>query len=159
MKASLALAAIYLAATACAHAGPASDAVKFFYTPDKFVADAKYRDRFTTPVTGLFEKNDAVAKKNPDDVPCLDFDPALDAQDFDQKTVNKTLKLAEQLNGDGGTVTASFKLFPEGDDADRQMTWTMKKIDGKWKVADIASKTSNWTLSQLECDPDAAGQE
>lgn len=53
-------------------------------------------------------------------------------------------------------MTASFDLFPEGDDAGREMHWTLKKIDGKWKIADIASKTSDWTLSKLEC---VAGQD
>jgi hypothetical protein len=31
------------------------------------------------------------------------------------------------------------------------MVWSLKKIDGKWKISDIASKTSDWTLSALEC--------
>ena len=31
------------------------------------------------------------------------------------------------------------------------MVWSLKKIDGKWKIADITSKTSDWTLSALEC--------
>ncbi|RVA01307.1 DUF3828 domain-containing protein, partial [Mesorhizobium sp. M7A.F.Ca.US.002.01.1.1] len=81
----------------------------------------------------------------------IDFDPGLDAQDFDQKTVSKTLKLSEKQDGDNAQVTASFSLFPEGDDSKREMLWSLKKIDGKWKISDIASKTSDWTLSALEC--------
>jgi hypothetical protein len=142
---------------ATAFAGPASDAVKFFYVPAvKFEADAQYRDRFTEPVTKLFDLNDQATKKNPDQVACIDFDPGLDAQDFDQKTVSKTLKLSETVDGDNAEVAASFSLFPEGDDSKREMVWSLNKIDGKWKISDIASKTSNWKLSALEC---VAGQE
>jgi hypothetical protein len=154
MKLALALVVLFSLATP-AFAGPASDAVKFFYVPQvKFEADAKYRDRFTEPVTKLFELNDAAQRKNPDELACIDFDPGLDAQDFDQKTVSKTLKLAEALDGDAGTVTATFTLFPADagvEGAAREMVWSVKKIDGKWKIADIASKTNGWTLSQLEC--------
>ena len=157
MRLTVLVAALTTALPAVAFAGPASDAVKFFYVPEvKFEAEAQYRDRFTEPVTKLFDLNDQATKKNPDQVACIDFDPGLDAQDFDQKTVSKTLKLSEKLDGDNAEVTASFSLFPEGDDAKREMVWSLKKIDGKWKISDIASKTSDWKLSALEC---VAGQE
>ena len=157
MRLTVLVAALTTALPAVAFAGPASDAVKFFYVPEvKFEADAQYRDRFTEPVTKLFDLNDQATKKNPDQVACIDFDPGLDAQDFDQKTVSKTLKLSEKLDGDNAEVTASFSLFSEGDDAKREMVWSLKKIDGKWKISDIASKTSDWKLSALEC---VAGQE
>ncbi|QKD04428.1 DUF3828 domain-containing protein [Mesorhizobium loti] len=157
MRLTVLLAAFATALPAVALAGPASDAVKFFYVPEvKFEAEAQYRDRFTEPVTKLFDLNDQATKKNPDQVSCIDFDPGLDAQDFDQKTISKTLKLSEKLDGDNAEVAASFSLFPEGDDAKREMVWSLKKIDGKWKISDIASKTSNWKLSALEC---VAGQD
>ena len=150
-------AALSITLPAAAFAGPASDAVKFFYVPAvKFEADEQYRDRFTEPVTKLFDLNDQATKKHPDEVACIDFDPGLDAQDFDQKSVSKTLKLSEKRDGDNAEVTASFSLFSEGDDSKREMVWSLKKIDGKWKISDIASKTSDWKLSALEC---VAGQE
>jgi hypothetical protein len=124
--------------------------VKFFYSPEKFVADAKYRDRFVEPVTKLFEQNDK-AMKSADAIPCIDADPALDAQDFDQNELSKTLELSEAVTGDAAEVTAKFRLFPDGEGVDREMAWSLKKIDGKWKVADIASKTNGWRLSELEC--------
>ena len=152
MRLTVLVAALSIALPAAAVAGPASNAVKFFYVPAvKFEADEQYRDRFTEPVTKLFDLNDQATKKNPDEVACIDFDPGLDAQDFDQKTVSKTLKLAEKLDGDNAEVTASFSLFSEGDGSKRDMVWSLKKIDGKWKISDIASKTSDWTLSALEC--------
>jgi hypothetical protein len=152
MRRTVLVAALSLAMPAAAFAGPASDAVKFFYVPAvKFEADAQYRDRFTEPVTKLFDLNDQATKKNPDEVACIDFDPGLDAQDFDQRSVSKTLKLSEKLDGDNGEVTATFNLFSEGDDSKREMVWSLKKVDGKWKISDIASKTSDWKLSALEC--------
>ncbi|RUU90594.1 DUF3828 domain-containing protein [Mesorhizobium sp. M7A.F.Ca.MR.176.00.0.0] len=151
MRLTVLVAVLSIALPGAAVAGPASDAVKFFYVPAvKFEADEQYRDRFTEPVTKLFELNDQATKTNPDQVACIDFDPGLDAQDFDQKTVSKTLKLSEKLDGDNAQVTASFSLFSEGD-SKREMLWSLKKIDGKWKISDIASKTSDWTLSALEC--------
>jgi len=157
MKLTLLVAALSIALPATAFAGPASNAVKFFYVPAvKFEADEQYRDRFTEPVTKLFELNDEATKKNPDEVACIDFDPGLDAQDFDQNTVSKTLKLDEVVAGDSAEVTATFNLFPEGDDSKREMVWSLKKVDGAWKISDITSKTSDWTLSQLEC---MAGQD
>jgi len=156
MKRSLFLAALCISSPVTAFAGPASDAVKFFYTPEvKFEADAQYRSRFTEPVTKLFELNDAAIKKNPDQLACIDFDPGLDAQDFDQDAVNKSIKLSEAVNGDTAEVTATFTLLPDdgsgGDDSGREMVWSMKKIDGQWKIADISSKTHNWKLSELGC--------
>lgn len=156
MKRSLLVVALCLSSSVPAFAGPASDAVKFFYTPEvKFEADAQYRSRFTEPVTKLFELNDAAVKKNPDQLACIDFDPGLDAQDFDQATIDKTLKLSEQIDGDTAEVTAAFTLLPDdgsgGDDSAREMVWSMKKIDGQWKIADISSKTHNWKLSELGC--------
>ena len=152
MRLTVLVAALATALPATAFAGPASDAVKFFYVPAvKFEADAQYRDRFTEPVTKLFDLNDQATKKNPDQVACIDFDPGLDAQDFDQGTVSKTLKLDEVVDDDSAEVTASFNLFPEGDDSKREMVWSLKKVDGAWKIADIASKTSDWKLSALEC--------
>ena len=157
MRRTVLLAALTTALPAAALAGPASDAVKFFYvTAVRFEADAQYRDRFTEPVTKLFDLNDQATKKNPDQVACIDFDPGLDAQDFDQKTVSKTLKLSETVDGDTAQVVASFSLFSDGDGSKREMNWSLKKVGGKWKVSDIASKTSGWTLSQLEC---VAGQD
>ncbi len=136
-----------------AAAGPASDAVRFFYTPVKFEPDAKYRDRFTEPVTKLFALNDRALQKNPDQMPCIDFDPGLDAQDFDQKTVSRTLKLTEAISGDTAEVTANFDLFPPGEaeGSQREMVWSLKQVGGVWKIADVTSRTNGWTLSALEC--------
>lgn len=153
MKLPILFAVLLLAVPSLAAAGPASDAVRFFYTPVKFEPDAKYRDRFTEPVTKLFALNDEALRKNPDQMPCIDFDPGLDAQDFDQKTVSRTLKLDEAVSGDTAEVTARFDLFPPGEaeGGRREIVWSLKQVGGSWKVADLTSKTNGWTLSSLEC--------
>ncbi len=151
MKLGLLLALSVLTYSGSASAGPASDAVMFFYSPVKFAADPQFRDRFTDPVIKLFQLNDAAIKKHPDEVACIDFDPALDAQDYDDKTVADSLKLAESIEGDKATVIASFDLFAEGDDSKREMVWDLRQVDGSWKVADIASKSNSWKLSELGC--------
>ncbi len=112
-------ASLSCAMPAAAFAGPASDAVRFFYAPVRYEAELQYRDRFTEPVTKLFELNDK-SQETPGQAPCIDFGPGLDAQDYDERTVARTLRLSE-------------------------------KIDGKWKIADIASVTNEWKLSELEC--------
>lgn len=142
-----------------AFAGPASDSVRYFYTPEvRYAADSDVRSRFTEPVTKLFELNDAAIRKNPDQIACIDFDPSTDAQDFDQAVIDKSLKLSEHVTGDTAQVTATFDLFAGSDDAAREMQWSLKNIGGEWKIADITSKTHNWTLSELGCMADGSDE-
>ncbi|MDO9307380.1 MAG: DUF3828 domain-containing protein [Mesorhizobium sp.] len=146
-----ALATLFALSAVPALAGPASDAVRFFYVPVKWEADPEFRDRFTGPAKKLFDLND----KMPDgEIGCIDFGPGIDGQDYDDATIKKTLKLAEEVSGDQATVTARFTLFPEGDDAKREIQWLMVNEGGKWKIADIVSVTSGWKLSELECLPE-----
>lgn len=146
-----ALAAILALSAVPALAGPASDAVRFFYTPVKWEADPEFRDRFTGPAKKLFDLNDKMPEG---EIGCIDFGPGIDGQDYDDATIKKTLKLAEEVGGDQATVTARFTLFPEGDDAKREMQWLLVNEGGTWKIADIVSVTSGWKLSELECLPE-----
>ncbi|MCR5855434.1 YbjP/YqhG family protein [Mesorhizobium sp. J428] len=132
-------------------AGPASDAVRFFYVPVKWEADPDFRDRFTGPAKKLFDLNDKMPEG---EIGCIDFGPGIDAQDYNDDTIKKTLKLSEDVQGDQATVTARFTLFPEGDDATREMQWLLTKEGGTWKIADIVSVSSGWKLSELECLPE-----
>lgn len=136
---------------ASAHAGPASDAVAFFYTPVRYEPDPDFRDRFTGAAKALFEQNDRAVEKN-DGLGCIDFSPGIDGQDFDDALVKKTLKLTEAISGDSATVTARFKLFANGDDTDREMLWTLEKAGSKWLVSDLRSVTNDWTLSDFTCE-------
>lgn len=147
-----ALTGLALSLAVPAVAGPASDAVRFFYVPVKWEADPEHRDRFTGPAKALFDQND----KTPEgEMGCVDFGPGIDAQDYDDATIRTTLKLSEKVDGASAVVTASFTLFPEGtDEAKREIRWTLANEGGTWKIADIASATSGWTLSELECLPE-----
>jgi hypothetical protein len=152
VKAAACLALLALiAAPSPALAGPASDAVKEFYSPVGFEPDPDIRDRFVDPAKTIFEQHDK-STNNGDDVGCIDFVLAVDAQDFDQSVVDKTLKLTETVSGDDATVTARARLFPGGDDAPRQIRWFLKNVGGAWKVADIQSMTNDWKLSEFDCN-------
>jgi hypothetical protein len=133
-------------------AGPASDAVRFFYVPVQWEADPQFRDRFTGPAKTLFDLNDKMPEG---EIGCIDFGPGIDAQDYDDATIKKTLKLSEEVTGDTATVTATFTLFPDhSEEAKRDMRWLLAREGGKWKISDIVSVTSGWTLSELECLPE-----
>ncbi len=152
MNRLLAIAALLATTAVPALAGPASDAVRFFYVPVKWEADAQYRDRFTGPAKTLFDLND---KMPSDEIGCIDFGPGVDAQDYDDEAIGKSLKLTEQVNGASATVTASFMLFADNDaDGKREVQWSLVNEGGKWKIADIASLSSGWKLSELECLPE-----
>ena len=149
-------AAILMVAVAAASEAKAaetpSETVRQFYSPTViWEADPAVRDRFTGAAKALLDKDDIVSKDHTE-LGCLGFALAIDAQDLDQDEINRTLKLTESLHGDSATVVATFKLFPGQSDNDREMTWSLQRFDGDWKVADIRSETGNWRLSELNCD-------
>jgi hypothetical protein len=141
--------AIALVAPVSAFAGPASDAVRFFYDEPTFEPDPSVRDHFVDPAKAQFERNDVLASGG--DAGCIDWVLAIDAQDYDDATLKRTLKLAETVNGGEAEVTAVFTLFPSGGDSAREILWTLKQVDGEWKVSDIESRTTAWKLSELDC--------
>jgi hypothetical protein len=150
MKLLSPLVAFALLLPTAALAGPASDAVRFFYDEPTFEPDPSVRDHFVDPAKTKFEQNDALSGDG--DAGCIDWVLAIDAQDFDDATLKKTLKLEESVNGDEAEVEATFTLFPDDKDTStRDVLWTLKDVDGDWKVADIESKTSDWKLSELDC--------
>lgn len=134
-----------------AQAGPASDLVRSFYQPEvAFEADPLIRDRFTSPALDVLEKNDALVAAG-DEIGCLSFVLSIDAQDYDQSEIDRTLKLTESENGQDAAVTAEFQLFPNADDSGRTILWTLKRVGDQWKIADIASPESEWRLSEFAC--------
>jgi len=134
-----------------AFAGPATDAVKFFYSPQANVSDPALRDHFVDPALTIFKKDDKLSN-NGTEIGCIDFALQFDAQDLDDAEVAKTLKLAEDVKDDIATVTASFRLFPGEDGSKRSIVWSLEQVGGAWKIADIASGTGDWKLSDFECD-------
>jgi hypothetical protein len=95
-------------------------------------------------------ENDALSS-NGEEVGCIDFVLAIDAQDYDEKELAKTLQISGEDEGDSATVTAKFSLFEDQADSGREIVWSLRNVDGDWKVSDIESKTDNWKLSEFEC--------
>ncbi len=148
MKTLMLTLAFALASTLSAQAGAPADLVKSFYAPVGYEPDPAVRDRFVDPAKALFEKNDKASER--DDF-CIDFVPSIDAQDLDQSVIDRTLKLVEKVEGDTASVTASFDLFAGEEGSSRVILWSLVKVDGAWKVSDIASQTNGWTLGALGC--------
>lgn len=129
----------------------ASDAVRFFYTPNAYVGDPALRDRFVDPALTKFRQND---KQSADggEIGCIDFALQYDAQDLDDAEVARTLSIIEGVKNDAAIVTSSFRLFPGDDASARAIVWSLKRIDGSWKIADIAANNGGWRLSDFACD-------
>lgn len=86
-----------------------------------------------------------------DEVGGLDFDPFINAQDYDLKD----LKIeSDKVEGDKAIVVVSFFNF----DAPTELTYSLVQEDGAWKVDDIESKDSQypWVLSKILTDATAA---
>lgn len=146
------LIACLMATPAMAASGTPSDAVKFFYGPPlQYEPDVELRGRFTGPAKALFDDNDK-SLANDQEVPCIDASPGIDAQDYDEAELQRTLELTEAVNGDSAEVIARFTLFPDADqDGKREMRWTLKNVDGAWLVSDIESVSGGWKLSDVKC--------
>ena len=151
MKTLLGCAALCLLSGA-ALAGPAADTVRAFYLPQvQSATDAESRDRFVDPARSQLDKNDATAEAG-EGVGCIDWDLAADGQDFEDAAIARTLKLSEKVSGERAVVTARFRQFSGAGGGTTTVEWTLRKVGGAWKVADIASLSGNWRLSSLDCD-------
>ena len=133
--------ALFILIAAPAFAGPASEAVRFFYTSIGAEFDPQNRDRFVDPARALLEANDT------GDDRCVDFGIAVDGQDYDEAEILRTLDLRESVQGDGAIVMAHFTLFGEK----RSIEWTLEREGRAWKVADVMSLQGGWRLSDFEC--------
>ncbi len=133
-------------------AGPAADTVRAFYLPQvQSATDADIRGRFVDPARSQLDKNDKAAEAG-EGVGCIDWDLAADGQDFEDAEIARTLKLGEKVSGDRAVVTARFRQFAAPDSSTATVEWTLRKVGGAWKVADIASLSNDWRLSSLDCD-------
>ena len=136
---------ILIIATAPAVAGEPGDAVKYFYDNPGFEADPANRDRFTGPALDFLNAADAAWER--DETVCIDFGFAVDAQDYDDAEVAKTLKLDETVSGDTAEVTAKFDNFGQA----TQVEWSLKKTASGWLVSDIGSSVNDWRVSSMTC--------
>lgn len=146
MKYALVLGFAAIAATP-ALAGEPAALVARFYAQELSVFDADIDSFAGGSLAAFLEENARVAAEQ-DGMGCLDFDPTLDAQDFDDAELKRTLKLSEKIDGEGAFVTAAFSLFGQP----RTINWTLQKIDGRWLATDIASPGSGWRLSDMVCE-------
>jgi len=143
-------AAILMTTLSAARAGEPVETVRAFYTNVVSEVDPEFRSRFVNPAKAKFEENDKLLGDG-EEVGCIDWVLSVDAQDYDTTVLAKTLQLTEKKDGQKATVTAKFDLFEDQPDSAREVVWSLEKVNGEWKVSDIASKTGGWKLSELKC--------
>lgn len=130
-----------------AWAGPAADAVGYFYAEGiGMEADESSRDRFTGPARAYLDASDRAFDEREEI--CLDFGLAVDGQDFDAAEIARTLELDEAADGGAAIVVASFTNFGQP----REIEWTLVEENGAWKVTDIANEAAGWRVSQFVCE-------
>lgn len=130
-----------------AWAGPAADAVGYFYSEGiGMEADEASRDRFTGPARAYLDASDRAFDEREEI--CLDFGLAVDGQDFDPTEIASTLELDETANDGAAIVVARFTNFGQP----REIEWTLVEQNGTWKVADIANEAAGWRVSQFVCE-------
>lgn len=135
------------APVSAALAGPAADAVRHFYDNLGEETLQETRDRYTGPARAFLDANDRVWAEREEI--CLDFAFAIDAQDYDEDELARTLALDETVDGDEAVVVARFSLFGEP----RNIEWTLAEEGGVWKVSDVAGLDGEgWRLSEFVCE-------
>jgi hypothetical protein len=88
-----------------------------------------------------------VARSNAINEPILDFDPLIDAQDYQLSNLNVTTEaIAENSHA---TVRASFTNGPRPTEVVYDMIWE----GGAWRVDNI--RTAMWDLRQIAAAPNA----
>lgn len=142
---AVALACAFLSPVA-AFAGPAADAVSYFYRQGIGTESMEEsRSRFTGPAKAFLDANDRIFDEREEI--CLDFGLAVDGQDYDEAEVARSLKLDETVSGTGAIVIARFTNFGEP----REIEWTLVEEGGAWKVSDIANNALGWRVSRFTC--------
>lgn len=145
MKAAFATAFLPLLVTP-AMAGTAVEAIKPFYDRIGLELDPAERARFVDPAKAVLDARDRLEKSQQGD--CLDTNMALDNVPYDKAEIDGSLKIIGSETGDTAIVVAVFTAVHEP----HRMQWKLKKVDGDWKVADLLSVTSEWALSQYQCE-------
>jgi hypothetical protein len=87
--------------------------------------------------------DDMAAKSEDADMPILDFDPLINAQDYE---LTEFIIADPAIAGDNATVAVSFDNFGEPQELHFEL---VKRMDG-WKIDDIESVGSTaWRFSEL----------
>jgi Protein of unknown function (DUF3828) len=131
-----------------AFAAQPMDVVTPFYADPGSELGAENVDKYTGKANEVMKLSNEPTEEGA----CIDFMMSVDAQDFDEDVLKKSLNITEALAGDQATVVATFKLFKE-DTEDKEIDWEMEKVDGAWKIADIYPKDKSWQLTKMECGP------
>ncbi|MBU4529103.1 MAG: hypothetical protein KUA43_17655 [Hoeflea sp.] len=128
-----------------AFAAEPAEAVRYFYDNLGMESDPENRGRFTGPALDFFNAADAAWLR--DETNCIEFGFPVDAQDFDEEEIARTLTLDEAVEGDTATVSAKFDNFGKA----TTIEWTLQNAATGWLVSDIASSESAWRVSAMSC--------
>ncbi len=131
---------------------PPEDFVReFFMTYLDSIGDhAWFGDRdlmspwFSEDLTRQFLANDKACRAEDEDTCSLDFDPILDAQDYDDDVYST---LHTERIGTGAPVRVKVVFTNLGSKA--TMTYTLTQVDDGWRIADIQSSNYGSLVSML----------
>jgi hypothetical protein len=129
-----------------ANAASPSETVANLYESLGMEADIATRDYYADPALTRLNQNAAAFDRG--DIGCIDFSIAVDAQDYDEDEIAKSLRLEEWVSGGHARVLAKFSNFGQP----TQVEWTLELEGEHWKVADVASPEHGWRLSNLDCE-------
>ncbi len=129
-------------------AGPASDAVRFFYAPDVNDLDPANRSRFTDPALAKLAEYDT-SSSDGTEVGCIDWVLALDAQDFDDAELAKSLSSTRMSR-------ATRRPSPPVPHVCGRCQQPRNHMDmAKWaapgRCRRRSPRASDWRLSALDC--------
>jgi Protein of unknown function (DUF3828) len=103
---------------------------------------------FSPELTKLFLKNAQLERDCPKGDLCgLDFDPILDAQDFDDH-LNFKLRITEATPPQTGRFEARFKLFNE-EKAEKVVVFQLVQLKNGWRIDDIIYPNDNASLKAV----------
>ena len=105
---------------------------------------------FSPELTKLFLKNAQLERDCPKGDLCgLDFDPILDAQDFDDHLDFK-LHITEATPPQAGRFEARFKLFnEEKPEHERVLVFQLVQLKNGWRIDDIIYPNDNTSLKAV----------
>ena len=105
---------------------------------------------FSPELTKLFLKNAQVERDCPKGDLCgLNFDPILDAQDFDDHLDFK-LHITEATPPQTGRFEARFKLFnDEKPEHERVLVFQLVQLKNGWRIDDIIYPNDNTSLKEV----------
>jgi hypothetical protein len=105
---------------------------------------------FSPELTKLFLKNAQLERDCPKGDLCgLDFDPILDAQDFDDH-LNFNLRITDAIPPQTGRFEARFKLFNEDKpEYERVLVFQLVQLKNGWRIDDIVYPNDNTSLKAV----------